>query len=50
MQVQVSSEDAGDAIVVHAAGELDLDTAPTLRAALDEAVGRQAPLIVVDLA
>ena len=38
-----------DIAVLHLTGELDADTAETLRAALDDLVSRPAPRIVVDL-
>lgn len=49
MQLQVSLNHVGDATVVGAVGELDLHTAPDLKAALDEAVAGDRDLIVVDL-
>lgn len=49
MQLQVSSEAVGEATVVHAAGELDLHTAPSLQAEVDEVLAGNPPLIVVDL-
>jgi anti-anti-sigma factor len=38
-----------DALVVVAVGEVDMHTAPTLSAALDFALARTPPLLVVDL-
>lgn len=50
MHLQVSSEAAGQATVVHATGELDLHTAPLLQAEIDEVLAAPPALIVVDLA
>jgi anti-sigma B factor antagonist len=49
MHLQVSTEKPGEATVVHATGELDLHTAPTLQAELDGAIAAGAGLVIVDL-
>jgi anti-sigma B factor antagonist len=49
MHLQVTTESAGPATVVTAAGELDLHTAPELDTALKAATDAQAPVLVVDL-
>lgn len=49
MHLQVTTEGRGVATVVHAAGELDLHTAPMLRAELEKAIKAGALLIVADL-
>ncbi len=43
-------EPAGDAVVVHLAGELDLYNAEELRAALAQAMGARPRRVVLDLA
>jgi anti-anti-sigma factor len=43
----VRSETAGDDVVLHVAGDLDMATVPELRAAVEDAAA--APRVVVDL-
>jgi anti-sigma B factor antagonist len=47
--VHVSVEDRPGAVVVTVRGNLDLDSAPSLAAGLDEALSRPRPHVVVDL-
>jgi len=46
----VDREDRAEVAVLHLAGELDLSTAPTLDAAIDEVLGDGRTGIVLDLA
>jgi anti-sigma B factor antagonist len=47
--ITVRTEPAGDAMVVHVEGELDLSTAEVAEAQLGQAVGSGAPAVIVDL-
>jgi anti-sigma B factor antagonist len=49
MNVSINNTAAGDAYIVHVDGELDVYTAPRLKEALDEGVGRGHKVLVVDL-
>jgi anti-anti-sigma factor len=49
MEVHIAYPGGGAAIVTMR-GQLDVDTAPTLRAAFDELAAQAAPRIIVDLA
>lgn len=49
MHVEVTTQRVGEAVVVHATGEVDLHTASGLQTPLDEAVADRAPRIVADL-
>ena len=49
MRIRVSSERSGDATIVHAEGELDLHTAPTLQSEIDSALEQDLARMVVDL-
>jgi len=49
MDVVVSEQPTGLATVIRLAGQLDVDSAPTLRAAVEEMLDRQVNRIVVDL-
>ena len=45
----VSIEEAGDIVLVHVGGEIDLASAPTLRESLSSAVPNRALGLVIDL-
>ena len=47
--ITVRTEPAGDAVVVHVTGELDLSTAEVAEAELGQAVGSGALAVIVDL-
>jgi anti-sigma B factor antagonist len=47
--ITVRTEPAGDAVVVHVSGELDLSTAEVAEAELGQAVGSGAPAVIVNL-
>lgn len=51
LQLATERHAAADAVVVRAAGEIDYDSAPALRAALDDSVAASpdAVLVVIDL-
>jgi anti-sigma B factor antagonist len=50
MLVDIERSEAVDSVVVAVRGELDMDSAPSLRGALLEAIGEgPAPRVVVDL-
>lgn len=47
--ITVHTEPAGDTMIVHVSGELDLATAEVAAAELGQAVGSGAPAVIVDL-
>ncbi|HVR45767.1 MAG TPA: STAS domain-containing protein [Candidatus Binatia bacterium] len=49
MSIDLKTEDAGDTLVFRLRGSLDLATAPTVRAALNDATDNDSHHIIVDL-
>ena len=49
LSIDVKTEDAGDTLVFRLRGSLDLATAPTVRAALNDATDNDSHHIIVDL-
>lgn len=49
LSIDLKTEDAGDTLVLRLRGSLDLATAPTVRAALNDATDNDSHHIIVDL-